>query len=81
VDTKSGGKENQGWHTASLIVALACGVAGRVGALIFAFEGDFRLDQIKSIGLVGQRYECVFRRKINITERSIFRLKQNPSRF
>jgi len=49
---------------------------GRVGALIFAFEGDFRLDQIKSVGLVERRYECVFRQKINITKRSIIRLKQ-----
>ena len=56
-------------------------LAGWVGALIFAFWGDFRLDQINSVGLVEQRYECVFRRKINITKRSTFRLKQNVSRF
>ena len=58
-------------------------LAGWVGALIFAFGGDFRLDQINSVGLVEQRYECVFRRKNNIIERQkcIFRLKQNASRF
>ena len=39
------------------------------------------MDQINSVGLVEQRYECVFRRKTNIIERSIFRLKQNASRF
>ena len=47
---------------------------GQVGALIFAFEAGFRLDQIKSGGLVDYRYEkvCNNSTEKSITERDIF---------
>ena len=47
---------------------------GQVGALIFAFEAGFTLDQIKSGGLVDYRYEkvCNNSTEKSITERDIF---------
>jgi len=54
---------------------------GQVGALIFAFEAGFILDQIQSGGLVDYRYEkvCNNSTEKSITERDnfIFSINQN----
>lgn len=49
MNTTSGGKDVKAGILTSLMLFW---LAGRLGALIFAFEADFGLDQIKSGGLV-----------------------------
>ena len=54
MNTTSGGKDVKAGILTSLMLFW---LAGRLGALIFAFEADFGLDQIKSGGLVDLKYE------------------------